>query len=291
MLARRTLSLALALTKGIGGKTVTKVLTRNDLLGRSPDEFLTIGHEALIEEYGMSRAAAQSWTTNLSAWINSVKAIEERLVSLGVQWITAADAHYPQRIEQVDHDPPGVLFLYGNSRLLESDSFCVLSSRNTSSRGLAAIEALTERGVLDGKVLVSGHDKPEYQRSAVVPLRWGAPRVIVLDKGFFKALGETLSEEPFRAARLWRYQFDSKTDLAVSCMEPDKDYHPNSNKVRDRLVVGLSLAVNLVEVRPGGNMDKLARDALNCGRPVRVCHWAEGAEQLLRIGAKTLDID
>jgi len=34
-MTRRQLTLALALTPGIGGKTVTRVLVRNDLHGRS----------------------------------------------------------------------------------------------------------------------------------------------------------------------------------------------------------------------------------------------------------------
>ena len=46
---RRSLVVALALTPGIGGKTITRVLTRNDLLGRSIDEFLRLGSEALRE--------------------------------------------------------------------------------------------------------------------------------------------------------------------------------------------------------------------------------------------------
>lgn len=284
--ARRTVSLALALTPGIGGKTITRVLTRNDLLGRKIDEFLRVGMESLREEYRFTAKAAQEWSMTSQRRLDEAKALEDRLVPLGVNLVTAADAHYPRMIEQMDHDPPGVLFLYGNARLLESETFCVLSSRDTSSAGLEVIEKLTEERVLAGKTLVSGHDTPEYQRSAIVPLRWGAPRVLILDRGLFKALGEDLREEPFRAARLWRYQFDAKTDLAISCLNPDKDYHPNSNRIRDKLIACLSSALDLVEVRPGGNMEALAKAALRAGRPVRVWEDSESAESLRKIGAK-----
>ncbi len=286
--SRRTLTLALALSPGVGGKSITRVLTRNDLLGRSVEEFLRLGPEALREEYRLPARAAEAWSATRKERVKQAKEVEDRLVPLGVSLVTAADAHYPRRIELMDPDPPGVLFLYGNARLLEAETCCVLSSRGTSRRGLEAVEKLAEEAVLAGKTLVCGHDTPEYQRSAVVPLRWGAPRLLVLDRGLFRALGEELKDEPFAAARLWRYQFDPKTDLAVSCLNPDKDYHPNSNKTRDRLVASLSSSMDLVEVRPGGNMEALAKSALRAGRPVRVAEWAEAAEALRKLGAKPI---
>lgn len=285
---RQTLTLALALTPGIGGKSITRVLTRNDLMGRSTDEFLKIGAEALREEYRMAARTAERWVSERRSRLEEARQVEDRLVPLGVTLVTAADAHYPRRIEIMDPDPPGMLFLYGNVRLLESDTFAVLSSRGTDRQGLEMIERLTEEGVLAGKRLVSGHDTPEYQRSAVVPLRWGAPRIIVLDKGLFRALGEDLKDEPFPAARLWRYQFDSRTDLAVSAINPDKDYHPHSNKTRDRLVASLASGMDFVNVRPGGMMESLAKLALRAGRPVRVAEGAEAAQGLSRLGAQLL---
>ncbi|MCW5936246.1 MAG: DNA-processing protein DprA [Fimbriimonadaceae bacterium] len=278
--------MALALTPGIGGKSVTRILTRNDLLGRTPDEFLSFGFETLREEYRLNRPAAEAWTADVQRRVHDALALEDRLTPLGVRMVTAADAHYPRRIEQMEADPPGVLFLYGNLRLLEADTFCVLSSRMSAPEALDWVERVAEEGVLDGKVVVAGHDTPEYQRSAVVPLRYGAPRVLVLDRGLVKALGEDLREEPFRTARLWRHQFDDRTDLAVSCQVPDRDFHPNSNRMRDRLVGALSTALAFAEVRPGGNMERIAVAALKAGRPVRVWEKSESSATIARLGGK-----
>ncbi len=286
MVARRTFALALALTPGVGAKTVSRVLTRNDLLGRSVDEFLRLGAEALREEYRFTAKSALAWTESVDARIDEAEGLEKRLVPLGVSLVTSADAHYPRRIEQMDPDPPGVLFLYGNARLLEADTFAVMSSRKTTAEGLALVERLTEEGVLGGRVLVAGHDTPEYRQAAVVPLRWGAPRVLVLDRGLTRALGEDLREEPFRAARLWRHQFDERSDLAVSVQNPYGDVHRNANRLRDRLVGSLAMALDVVEVRPGGNVERLAQAALRAGRPVRVWERAEAAAALQRIGAR-----
>jgi len=266
-LPRRRLSLLLALTPGIGGKSVARILQRNDLMGRSPEEFLRFAPEVYREEYKITAKAARALAERRQS-LADIEAMEKRLDALGVSLVTADDVHYPRKLEAMDPDPPGVLFLYGNQKLLSAKTFCVLSSRNTPPSGLETIERLAEEGVLRGEVLVSGHDRPEYQRSAVVPLRWGAPRILVLDRGLFDALGENLREEPFRAARLWRYQFDPGTDLVVSPFRPESRFIGVNNQVRDRLVAGLSDRLDFVHVAEGGMMEKLADRARRSGRQV-----------------------
>jgi DNA processing protein len=121
---------------------------------------------------------------------------------------------------------------------------------------------------LASKVLVGGTNTDAYQRAAVVPLRWGAPRILVLDRGLFVALGSDLSEEPFRSARLWRYKFDPETDLVISRNRPFDEYAPSNQKYRDDLLVALSDESHGVALRPGGNMDKLAKKAAEAGKAV-----------------------
>jgi DNA processing protein len=286
-LARRTFALHLAMTPGMGGRTVTRVLARNELVGRSPEEFLRLAPEAWREEYRISTKSTAA-LSNGKGSLKETRQLEEHLEGLGVSLVTAADAHYPTLVEEFDPDPPGVLFLYGNTRLLEAKTFCVLSSRKSRPSELDLIEKLTEEGVLNSDVLVTGHDTPEYQRSAVVPLRWGSPRVLCLDRGLFKVLGEDLKSEAFRAARLWRYEFDPATDLVVSPFRPHADFIGVNNQVRDRLVASLSRRLDFVVVNSGGNMEKLARLAMKCGRPVRISDRSIGYRELVTHGATAI---
>jgi len=287
-MTRRSFALLLAMTPGIGGRTVTRILARNDLLGREPEAFLNLSEEALREEYRVPARGAAYLAAHGPRLPERIEPLRARLEGLGVSLVTSADVHYPQRVEQMDPEPPGLLFLYGNTRLLEAPSFCVLSSRNSPPAALEEIERLAEEGVLASEVLVTGHDTPEYQRSAVVPLRWGAPRILCLDRGLFRALGENLVEEPFRAARLWRYQFDPTTDLVVSPFRPDAGFVGVNNQVRDRLIACLSARLDFVDVKPGGNMEKNARLALRAGRPVRVSDRSIGYRELQRLGAQVM---
>lgn len=287
-LARRTLALALTLTRGIGGKTLVRVLTRHELLSRPMEALLETPVTQLQGEYGLKLGVAERWRAEALTRLQEAQALEERLDRHGVAVVTALDAHYPDRVEQMDSDPPGVLFAYGNFGLLDARTFAVLSSRNSPPAALDAIERYAEEGVLAGETLVAGHDTPEYQRAAVVPLRWGAPRIVVLDRGLFQALGEDLTEEPFRAARLWRFQFDPHTDLALSPVLPTGTYHPNGNKVRDRLIASLSARLDFVLVNEGGNMERSARLALKAGRQVRISDLSVGYRELRKAGATVL---
>lgn len=122
------------------------------------------------------------------------------------------------------HSPSG-LWLYGNVRILRGPLAHVslaCSQFEHAPRELAEIETEAEQYVLDAKVLVCGVHNSGHQRAALVPLRWGAPRVVVVSGGFRHHLGEDLKDEPFRAARLWRYQWDARSDLMISRRAPDK---------------------------------------------------------------------
>ncbi len=287
-LSRRTFSLFLALTPGMGGRYVSRVMARNELLNRTPEDFLALPSEVLREEYRLSAKAATNLTADRKGRRLATSAMEDRLSALGVVWVTSADAHYPTLVEEMDPNPPGVLFMYGNTKLLESKTFCVLASRNSLPADLNFIEKLTEEGVLDSEVLVTGHDRPEYQRSAVVPLRWGSPRVLCLDRGLFNVLGEDLKQEAFRAARLWRYEFDPKTDLVISPFKPDAEFIGVNNRVRDRLVGCLSRRLDFVQIAEGGNMEAIARMALKAGRKVRVSDRSLGWRRFAESGAGVL---
>jgi hypothetical protein len=154
----------------------------------------------------------------------------------------------PRRSAPFDYEPgfyePAGLWLYGNVRLLQTKIVhiekCLASSAPTPSE-LEDIERAAEQLVLSGSVLVTGIHNLAHQRAAVVPLRWGAPRILVLSGGFEYHLGKELKDEPFRAARLWRYQFDAATDLVISRRAPNKPpTFALHNPAVDRLVLQIA---------------------------------------------------
>lgn len=157
----------------------------------------------------------------------------------------------PRRSAPFDSEPGfyqnAGLWLYGNVRLL--GTVLVSSSRAFGQPyhtpdDLGQIERETEQAVLEGRTVVTGVHNPAHQRAAIVPLRWGAPRILVFSGGFHHHLGPELKEEPFRAARLWRYQFDAKTDLVISRRSPDKlptfaQFNPTVDRLIERITARL----------------------------------------------------
>lgn len=154
------------------------------------------------------------------------------------------DKLLPSWIKEYDGKPTfyesSRLWLYGNMRLLEGELRCVPEATGPYHNDPARenrIEAQAEQIVLGSQILVCGVHNPWHQRAAIVPLRWGSPRIIVFSGGFKYHLGDDLNEEPFRAARLWRYAFDPLTDLVVSRRAPDKlPTFARTNPTVDRLI-------------------------------------------------------
>lgn len=275
------------MTPGIGGRTVVRILTRINAKGLDLDDFLALSVAGLREEFGLTQKQAQ----NLKAQGKPADSLQphlERLGKFGVVWTTLTDATYPKSLEEFEKDPPGFLFLYGNTKLLNSKTFAVISSRKTPPAGLDLLETRAEQGVLNGEILVTGVNTAEYKRAALVPLRYGTPRIIVLDRGLFPSLGQNLNEELFASARLWRFQFDAKTDLVITPFGPDAGFKGINNKLRDRVVVGLASRLECIELSPEGGMSALAKQALEAGRDVLVTDRTIGYRKYQELGAEIL---
>lgn len=156
----------------------------------------------------------------------------------------------PQRTAPFDTEPgfhgPSQLWLYGNAKLLDGELAHIpaaLGPPDQDAAELEEIERQAEELILEGKVLVCGIHNPAHQRCALIPLRWGAPRVVIFSGGFHFHLGEKMDQEPFRAARLWRYSWDSKTDLAISRRAPDKmPTFALHNPTVDKMIARIALA-------------------------------------------------
>lgn len=132
------------------------------------------------------------------------------------------------------------LWLYGNARLLSGRLACAPSALGASvfdRNLLQRVEREAENAVFQHAVLVCACHNDAHRRAAVVPLRWGTPRVLVLSGGFRHHLGPNLNREPFAIAALWRYEWDPRADLAVSRRAPDKlPTYSTRNQTVDRLI-------------------------------------------------------
>lgn len=150
----------------------------------------------------------------------------------------------PKRSAPFDVEPafyePSKLWLYGNVSLLKANLACVDRTFGHPVHTPDELDRISKEAmslVLDSRVLVAGIHNLAHQRAAVVPLRWGAPRILVFSGGFYVHLGSDLKSEPFRAARLWRHNFDPQVDLVISRRVPDRlPTFSRHNPTVDRLI-------------------------------------------------------
>ncbi len=137
------------------------------------------------------------------------------------------------------------LWLYGNENLLSGPLSPALSAFRIPPFTELQLDQIEEEAhviVLSGRILVTGVHHKGHMRAAIVPLRWGAPRILCLSGGFHHHLGPELNQEPFKEARLWRYEFDPTSDLAVSKREPSKlPTYALNNPTVDQLILDLCL--------------------------------------------------
>lgn len=123
------------------------------------------------------------------------------------------------------------LYMYGNLKLLASDRFTlpIPVLDQVTRQDILDVHVPIAAEVLKGRTLVTGVHSPLHDQAAVLPLRWGAPRILVLTSGFLHCLGPKLDQELTPLSRRWRYEFDPLTDLVISPFDPE-DSGANSHK-------------------------------------------------------------
>lgn len=258
--------LILCLTPYVGHTTFDRVMNECRMRGVQPEELLSMSADRLREEFSLPLTSARALANGAKEVRRRAHLLRQKIGDKPVRMVTRDSPLYPRSLEEFCVKPPGYLFFYGNPRVLSNPTFCVIASRGATREELDQVGRVVESKTLEGKTLVTGSNTPAYRMAAVVPLRWGAPRVVVVDRGLFEALGENLERELFPAARLWRYRFDPATDLVISFNRPDEGASKGGGAHRDEIVVGLSQEVHAVRLRKGGNMERLAARAEERGK-------------------------
>ncbi len=285
------LNLMLLETPGIGAKTLAAVLRRNAVARRTPDQFLGLSPESLAEEYGIRRASAARLAIEIRRRREESELQARWLARNGISLVTLLDATYPVRLsERLDELPPA-LFLYGKVELLGGKLFSIANSNGAPEEALAAADSATEYAVESGWTLVTGHNRPAYQRPALAVRRNGGPVIYVLDRGLLHGFGGDLTRALFPAARIWGPSFDPQCDLAISPFPLRAQGLAANNRRRDSVIFALADRILAGYLRQGGQMERECLTALSRNQRV-VLHASVGQDPvpLLGVGADSADL-
>ena len=128
-----------------------------------------VGFRKLLSRFGSPEATLGANKTAIESVIGPALAAavaagpDEELLARSLAWtadernrlLTLADADYPGALLEIT-DPPPLLYLKGQSSLLQQDALAIVGSRNATPQGLANAEAFGHELSDSGFTIVSG---------------------------------------------------------------------------------------------------------------------------------------
>ena len=189
---------------------------------------------------------------------------------------------YPESIGRIL--PNRTLHLLGNLHLLGTQAVGICGSRDASSQALELAHRFGQEVATRGITVVSGYARGVDRQAHEGALAAGGTTIAVLPEGLDK----------FRMVHGIDRLVDSDNFLAVSMFEPNATWQTWRAMERNKLIVGLSLGVLVVEARERGGTIAAAKECVNQGKPLWAIAYSqdgrgrEGNRKLLQEAALPL---
>ena len=210
--------------------------------------------------------------------IEHVTAEAEALAARGVSAALLGSSEYPSALGKIRGAPP-FLFYLGPSDLLTAAGVGVCGSRNASDEGLRAAAVCGEVATQRGLTVISGYARGVDMTTHVSALADGGTTVIVLAEGI-----DRFRVKRGAVAEVW----DPKRVVVVSQFSPTRPWSAGGAMTRNNVIIGLSLALIVVEAGEKGGTLAAGTRALELNRRVIALEFAQiprGNAVLLQRGA------
>jgi DNA processing protein len=266
------------------------VTGRGDATDRSPAAGATLALAVAAVRHGSAtRIAAQARSSGISAFIEHFESlgrdvreqVTHEAADLEVTGITAlllGSESYPAVLSQIPGAPP-VLFCAGPTEILTHPSIGMCGSRTASDEGLRAATACAEVAAELDMTVISGYARGVDMATHVAALKSGGRTIIVLPEGI-------------RRFRVKRGDFSDSWDprrvLVISQFSPTQPWAASAAMTRNAVILGLGMALIVVEAGEKGGTLNAGMRALAVNRPVVALEFSEvpkGNALLLRRGA------
>ena len=225
-------TLALALVPGIGSQRLRRLL---GTFG-SAAAVLEAPHARLAAVHGISKAAATAIRAASPADGERVLAQLEAIGEGRARALLPADPDYPAQLVDI-HDPPSVLYAWGDVSLLARPAVAIVGSRNHTAYGAEAVRLLAG-AVARRAVVVSGMARGIDALAHTAALDAGGASIGVLGNGFGVI---------YPAANGALYERMARHGCLVTEHPPGERPHAGSFSRRNRLISGLARAVVVIE--------------------------------------------
>jgi DNA processing protein len=229
--------------------------------------------------------APDEWPARLSAARDWARTAVVAATVRDIHAIAWADAAYPAQLREIP-DPPIVLWVRGDAKLLPQPSVAIVGSRDATPSGVAAARllgrGLAEAGLLIVSGLARGIDGAAHRGA----LEGGGGTVGVLGCG---------ADVTYPREHEKLYAEIAERGALVTELPPGMPPLPNHFPLRNRIISGLSLAVIVIEASEKSGSLITAKAALDQGRDVLVVPGGiasgryRGSHALIKDGAPLVE--
>ncbi len=230
---QRDLLVYLHTLKGIGWKTIDKLVTHLDSL----ESILLMQSLELSMQAGLDYRTAEIIiqsleTEKINIFLQLLKKWEQKHIRI----ITYFDSNYPTYLKEI-YQPPWVFFTKGDQSLLNNPIIAIVGTRNPSQYGRIIAEKLAKELTEHGFIIVSGMARGIDRKAHEGSLLSGAT-IAVLGSGI---------DIVYPKENQGIYQEIEEKGLIISEYSPGTKPHPAYFPQRNRLISGLSLGTIIIE--------------------------------------------
>jgi DNA processing protein len=195
--------------------------------------------------------------------------LQEDILKKDLEWLETnhcktleiSSEDYPPLLKLIP-DPPEKLYVWGNASVLSQNLISMVGSREPAHESIEWMETYIPELIKLGINIVSGGARGIDQRAHSLALRNKAPTIVVLPSGFQNLYPKELG--------YWKDIIFANGGCFVSELLPSARMRTHYFHQRNRIVVGLSKTLLLVEARRRSGSSMSARLAVEQGRCVAV---------------------
>jgi len=268
-------------TRGIGQRTLGKLLGRLKFEGYPVSDFVEAPSSQLIEAYDLKPDTVDS----MKSARELAEALFDELSARSIQLLTIGSEAYPSLVAStLEQSAPPVIFAAGNLSLLQRKAVGFCGSRRASEESCALVGRCASILAQKDFNIVSGYAYGVDLAAHQAALSSGGVTTFVLAIGILQfnaksAISDLLNDDNF---------------LVLSEFSPCLPWTVHNAMQRNRTIIGLSQAMILTKAGVKGGTFEAGKAALELQRPLFVLEGVdeesipEGDRLLLHRGADSL---
>ncbi len=267
--------------KGVGPVLVNKILKSLSDIGEDVSG---------ISEQSSSINGLKSWLNDeqIEQFKISDSQLYDQINQLkqeNAHFISVLNPKYPKILSHtLKNSTPPILSCLGNLQLLQMPSVGFCGSRKASSKSLEVAKDCVEQLVNQEVVIVSGYAVGVDQQVHLTALKSGGFTIIVLPEGLLN----------FKIRKILRDTWDWSRVLVISEFLPNDIWLSSRAMQRNKTIIGLSIAMVLIEAGKNGGSIDAGKTTLELKRTLyatlyeNMIESSAGNKILLELGATPL---